>query len=169
MNDYTIGSWAVSDQIADTVTTAKTISIPDLKYTDDYIVAKEGTGEVILHNITGSDLGIHESIKYGRKRIDNIYQSTEVDCANKPVDKSGIRLTGGLELVLKAENSVSGRVDDLACKAWVTVQFPNHPAITPAALKEIRNRLIAATCEFGSSDESRLLGIAKGQILPNGM
>lgn len=166
MTDYISGNWTVSDNITDTLPNPKTISIPDLAYDTDYEVIKSSPNEVVLYNVTSSNLKVYEAIKYARSQVTNAYQTTELGGLNKPDDKSGVRVYVGVDLVVTAKDSVTGVTKDILTRAWEIFQVPNHDCVTEALIAEMRKRLYAASCATGQNGVSRLVEMLKGVIKP---
>lgn len=167
MNDYTSGNWTVSDQYADTVSATKNLAVPDLSYSADFVVAKDEPDEVIINNTTASDLAPHESIRYARSTVKDIYAGVQnVDTGNASPVKRGVQVMVELATVYHAVNSVTGEEYDLPCKGRLVLRLPNASYVTEALAADLLKRTVSAATDTGAVTESRIVSMARGSLAP---
>lgn len=167
MTTYTIGDWTVSDLIADTIAAPKNISVPDLDYLVDYTKVSDEATEASIANTTGPDLLSHESIRFARSEVANVYAGSVSDSALMLPQKKGVQVMAELRNTYRAANSVSGNEYDLPCVARVVLRFPAFTCVTKDLVKDLLMRTIAASFGTGSTTESRIMDMAMGSLLPN--
>jgi hypothetical protein len=163
---YTVGNWTVSEQTTDTITTAKTPSIPDLSYAADYTVTKKMPDEVQLANVTGSGLIPAETLRYGRTKIADVYANANVPESQKCNVKGGIRTLAEVQYFLKATNTVSGEEVILPMRGWMCLQVPTVDFISSAALQTLLKRTIAASFGTGEAVGTQAVSVARGDLDP---
>lgn len=166
MNPYTIGNWTVSDLVADTITTPKNISVPDLKYATDYTTVLDGAEEAKIANTTGPDLLSHENIRFARSEVTNIYTGVNSDSAMVLPQKKGVQVMCELSSVYRAANSVSGNEYDLPCKGRIVLRFPASTCVTEELVTDLLVRTIASTFGTGAVNADRIMDMAMGALLP---
>lgn len=165
MTNYTQGNWDVSDQYTDTSATPKNISVPDLTYSSDYIAVKDEADEVIINNITADDLMPHESIKFAKSKVANVYAGIELAQA-VGTNKTGVQVMAELVTCYKAINSITGEEIDVPCKGRIVLRLPNAPFITDALVSDLLKRTIASAFATGATSETRIVAMARGALNP---
>lgn len=166
MTNYTIGDWTVSDLITDTISTPKSISVPDLDYSSDFVMMSNEASEVKLGNTTGADILKHEDIRFARSDVANIYTGVNVDSALVLPQKKGIQVMAEISTAYRASNSVTGNEYDLPCKGRIVLRFPAFSCVTANLVKDLLIRTIAASFDTGSVTESRIMDMAIGALSP---
>jgi transglutaminase-like putative cysteine protease len=163
---YTVGNWTVASLTTDTISTAKTPSVPDLSYSSDYTVIEDEPTQARLANITGSGLTPVEYLRYGRTSVNDVYTSFDVPASQQLPNKRGIRTLQEVRYVLKATNSVSGAEVLLPMRGWICLEAPTADIVAPAALTELLMRTISASFGTGKTDGSQAISVARGDLIP---
>lgn len=164
---YTIGNWSVESLTTDSITTPKSLSIVDLSYAADYTVTEKSPSEVRLANVTGGSLISPEQLRYGRSRVANVYNNTDVPETMMCNVRSGVRTLHEVKYLLKATNSVSGQELLLPMRGWMCLEVPTVDFITPSALEDLVKRTVAAAFATGSTDGSLVTDVARGDLDPS--
>jgi hypothetical protein len=164
---YTVGNWTVAVQTVDTISSPKSLSIPDLDYPVDYTVTDRNSGEVRLANVTGPGLTPVEQLRFGRTRVADVYSDAGIiPAAMKCNVRDGVRTLCEVRYTLKATNSVNGEELLLPMKGWICLQVPTADFITSAALLDLLKRTIAAAFATGAVDATQITRIAQGDLDP---
>jgi hypothetical protein len=166
---YTNHNWSVESLYTDSIATPKTISIPDLNYPTDFKKSSDEPSEAVITNITGKDISPMENIRFGSTVVNNIYSGTKTDVSSMAPNKQGVQILVELSETFRATNTVTGTEIDLPCKGRVVLKFPTHSCVTEAMVQELLLRTIAASFAKGSNTSSRVVEIARGSLLPNGL
>lgn len=167
MINYTNGNWTVSDNHTDTVTAAKTISIPDLSYDADFEKIKDSDGEVILANTTSTDLNIYETVRFAKSKVSNVYQGFDnIGNLNTSAKKSGVQAMVELKTVQTAINSVTGVEEHEPLMGRVVIRASSNSRLTAASIKEVMLRTFAACFATGSANEARMVDLLRGIVDP---
>lgn len=170
MNNYTIGNWTVSDQYTDTVTVAKNIPVPDLSYAIDFQKTEDTPDEALVSNITGSDLMPHETIRFAKSSVTNIYQGIDlVDTGSVAPVKRGVQVMAELVTVYHIANSVTGDEYDLPCKGRIVLRLPSMSCVTDALVSDLLKRTIGASFGTGEVTSARIVEMARGALIPDGL
>jgi hypothetical protein len=169
--EYTIGNWTIEPQTHDSISNAKNLPIPDLSFSTDYTVAKDGSEEVILINKTGDSLKPVEMIRYTRRRVADVYKSglsANLDTcgASRANCTEGVSAYAELAYVLKATNSVSGEEVVLPMRGSIAFTVPTVDFVSPAALEALVKRSIATMFTTGAVDGTMATNIARGDLNP---
>lgn len=165
--NYTSGNWTITSLTTDTIATAKTLSIKDLDYTNDFAVTQDEPLEARLSNITGSSLISAENLRYAKSAVSNVYTGTEVGASNQMPVKTGIRTLVEANVLVKAVNSVSGEEYMLPIRAWTIVQVPNASFVSNAVLEYALGRALGALFNTGATTIGRVEEVARGSLLPD--
>lgn len=165
--NYTIGNWTVESMTTDSISTAKTPSIVDLDYTNDFSLISEKPTEVRLANLTGASLSPVEDIRYARQKVDDIYYlDPSIDPGNRANAKSGTSLLTELTFQLKATNTVSGEEILLPMRGRVVLVAPTVGFIGPNALKYLLLRTMSAAFGTGEVLGTQVVNMARGDLDP---
>lgn len=165
--NYTIGNWTVESQTADSISTAKNMSIPDLDYGKDFAVTTNVPAEAVLANLTGPSVLSPEQVRYAITKIQNVYQNTQIPAIAQHKIKSGVRTLSELKLNLKAVNSVSGEEIEIPLKGWLCLAIPNASIVTKQAIDYLLARTVGSALDTGSVDSSREVSIARNDLVPD--
>lgn len=154
----------------DSITTKKSLEIPDLSYATDFAIAESGAGRVVLVNIT-SPTSREERIRYDLYDVANVYKGTGIPIEAQPVIRSGRKLVSNLQetwLVTPDETGTNCCAPSilLPVSATLTLNFPNVGAVTPDALGSLLTRLVATFYATGKVDNSQLTQMMKGALMP---
>lgn len=170
MNNYTSGNWSVSDLTTDTVTTPKNISVPDLSYSVDYAKTMDEPDEAKIANITSPDLAVHETIRFARSKVTNVYQNeTLVDASNVSPNKTGVQVMVELSIIYRAVNSVTGEERDIPTKGRIVLRIPSVSYVTDAIILDLFQRTVSAATKTGATNQSRIVELVRGSLLPDGL
>lgn len=164
---YTSGHWTVTSLTTDTVTTGKTLTIPDLSYAQDYAKTTDEPSEAILANLTSTALGTMEHLRYAKSDVKNVYANTSVGASNQLPVKTGVRTLVEANILIQASNSVSGEEYLIPVRAWTCVQIPTASFISDAVLGYAMGRVLGATFDTGLTTTSREESVARGSLIPN--
>lgn len=166
MTNYTSGNWTVSDLVNDTIAAPKNISVPDLKYSTDFTKVQDTSEEARIANVTGPDLLSHESVRYARSEVANVYAGTNSDTAMTLPMKKGVQVMSEIRNTYRATNSVTGLEYDLPCVGRIVLRFPATTCVTSTLVTDLLVRTIASAFDTGAVTASRIMDMAMGDLLP---
>lgn len=166
MEKYTVGNWTVSANYDDTLTEAKTISVPDLLYAADYAKKEDEPTKAVIVNTTGDSIVSSEAIKFGCVPVNDIYASTGVTTDMMASSRKGVQALIEVNVMYSAVNNSTGQEIILPCRGRLTLQVPSLPCVTGDLLDDVCLRTFAATRATGDTSSERLVDIAKGSLLP---
>lgn len=169
MNDYTIGNWTVSALTTDTVSTAKTLSIPDLSYVADYARQKLDDESATIINVTGTSVNSPESIRYACSSVNDVYSGLKTDKVNKFESTKGMQVMAEIKSTYRGVNSVTGREIDIPITGRVVLRVPSFSCVTSALVQDALNRTVACSLNTGKTDASRMVELLRGSVLPDDM
>lgn len=163
----TPSGWTVSLNVHDTLTTSKSLSIPDLSWSADFAKKVDEPEEVVVVNTTADDLSVAETCTFGRKAVKDVYAATGT------VRASGSSLPiSGFRLLLKSDHAYQGMNDALAIHEKLPVQIrttivcPDNFLVSPAVMEEALKRHISMAFGTGSVANTRITEMAKGILSP---
>lgn len=169
MNNYVTGNWTVSDQYTDTIAVAKNISVPDLDFANDFQKVVDEPDVALVSNITGSDLSTHETIRFAKSSVTNIYQNIDVvDSGSMAPVKRGVQVMAELTTVYHIANSVTGEEYDLPTKGRIVLRLPSMSCVTDALVTDLLNRTVSAAFNTGETSSARIVELARGALVPDG-
>lgn len=163
---YTTGNWTVKNLTTDTVPTEKNIPVADLSFASDYKRTKDEPKDAEMVNITSPCVISPEKVVYGRSIVKNVYADSGIDSANQFAQKEGIQVLAKVSFNLQATNGVSGQEVLMPMTSYVVLRTPSAPIITGEAVEYALKRAIANCFATGSNDESRIVDLVKGALLP---
>lgn len=166
MTPYTIGDFTVSALYTDTLITPKDISVPDLDFAVDFKKTNDGASEAVIANITSPDLLSHENIRYARQDVSDVYNGVVIDSSMKFPNRRGVQVLAEISTVYRAVNSVSGDEYDLPCKGRIVLRVPAASCVTKALVEDLLNRTISAGFNTGEEDETRVMEMIMGSLIP---
>lgn len=170
MTNYTTGNWTVSDLVTDSILTPKNVSVPDLDYDSDYAKTMDEPDEARISNITSPDLSVHETIRFARSKVTNVYQNVDlVDASNVSPNKTGVQVMIELTVIYRAINSVTGEERDIPTKGRIVLRIPSVSYVTDAIIMDLFVRTVGAATKTGSTDQTRLVELVRGSLLPDGI
>lgn len=167
--NYQVGNWTIVSTEADTISTAKTVSVADLKYATDFSVKSGGNStDTRIVNTTTDGLVINEEIAYGRQDISDIYKTSRFSCptVSKIPVIEGSRIRIRVDELLKATNSVTGQECVIPCAAWLNLDLPKSNLANADLVDWLFKRLIASALDTGKTDASLLVKMARGDLDP---
>lgn len=169
MNNYVTGNWTVSDQYTDSVAVPKNISVPDLSFAIDFKKTLDEPDNAVINNITGSDLSSHETIRFAKSAVTNIYQNIDlIDAGSVAPVKRGVQVMVELTTVYHIANSVTGDEYDLPTKGRVVLRLPSMACVTDQLVTDLLNRTVSAAFNTGETSSARIVELARGSLLPDG-
>lgn len=163
---YTTGDWTVSKQHIDTLTTKKNIAVPDLSYATDYIIVTDEPNEAVIASKTGSDLVSHETIRFARSEVANVYQGVVTDSAMMLPYKKGVQVMSEVQTSYKAVNGTSKAEYDIPLKGRIVLRLPTFSAVTDEMVTDFIIRVIASVFSTSKTDVSRITELVRGKLKP---
>lgn len=163
---YTTGDWTVSRQYTDTISTRKNISVPSMDWPVDYAVAAVSPNEVKVANVTGSDLLSHESVRFARSEVSNIYQGMDNDSALMLSQRKGVQVMAEVQAAYKAANSVTGNEYDLPCKGRIVLRLPAFTCVTEELVTDLLTRTISSVFSATGVNADRVMDMIRGSLSP---
>jgi hypothetical protein len=163
---YTIGNWTVASNESDTISTPKTLTIPDLDYASDFSLSQDKGKEAIILNVTGGTLEPVERLRYAKEKVNDIYRTTETLKSNQLPSPIGARILAESLEIVKATNSINAAEYDIPLRVWTCVESSTHNAVTGAALLWALKRHFAAMFGTGVVTEDMLIALFRGDLNP---
>lgn len=164
--NYTVGDWTVASHEVDTISTPKTVAIPDLDFAHDFSVSAETAKGTTLLNTSGTSLNPVEQLRYFRNPVNDVYRQTQIPAAMQLPIKSGANVSAESLFVLSLANSVSGQELNVPIRLWTVLETIPHQAITDTALAWALARHISAMYETGKVDAALLVKLFRGDTDP---
>lgn len=156
----------------DSVTTQKTLSIPDLSYAKDFAVTRDTPDEVVITNTT-SPIDQPETIRFGYTTVADVYRNTGIDPSVAAVSKRGasivIQLNDILRVSCGSETSCSPVQFDLPISTHIVVKVPINQYITADLVKQEVLRNVAALFGTGEVTSARIDSLLRHALQPTGM
>jgi hypothetical protein len=164
---YTVGNWTIDQQVTDTISTPKTLSIPDLDYVNDFTVVKKPlVGDVRLANTTAVALQSQEHLEYGVSPVANVYLQTDIAGAEQHPVKTGKKAVIKSSPIYQATNSVSGETLMLPLEIWTVMKVPECNLVTSQMVLDAVLRHISALFPTGAVDGSLITSVLRGDVNP---
>lgn len=164
--NYTVGNWTVASHEVDTISTAKTVAIPDLDFAHDFSVSSESAKGTDLLNTSGTALEPVERLRYFRDKIADVYRQTDINVAAKLPSAAGVRVSAENTEILSLANSVSGAELNVPIRIWTCVESSTHQAITGQALLWALLRHFSALFATGATSDTMLVKLFRGDTDP---
>lgn len=164
---YTEGNWTVDSLTTDSVSSAKTWSIPDFSYSADFAVTVDEPEEAILANRTASSLEPAETVRFGVQKVKDIYSTFDVDASAKLASARGVQTLNEVKFLVKATNSVSGQEVMIPFTGRVVLRFPTGSPVTGDMIDYGLQRTVACVMATGSVGPKRILEEARGSLIPD--
>lgn len=161
-------AYAISNGYTDTISTLKSVSIPDLDYSVDFAVTSDKPGEVILTNVT-SPLDRAETIRFALTQIKDVYTNTDIDAAYKAPSHQGVSLVAQVSDVWRYSDSSNLALPaiDLPLSAHLVLKVPKSSYITADQYLSLVKRAFSLMFDTGAVTSARLLEMLKGSLDPN--
>lgn len=169
MKEYTQNHWTVSALYKDTIQTAKSVSVPDMDFVHDFKKKVDEPSEAIITNVSGSEISTMETVRYGVSNVNNVYQGTNTELAAQAPTKKGVQILVELTENYRATHATTGEEIDLPCKGRIVLRFPTHACVTEEMVQDLLSRTISSALASGKTDASRLVEVARGSLLPDGI
>lgn len=163
---YTVGSWTFAVDRVDSISTPKSLSIPDLSWADDYSASKDNGKEVVLINTTGEGVIPSEVVRFNRTRVRNIYDLFEDLGAPKLANEEGVRIYSEVRYVIQGTNSVSGESVAIPMRGWVSLVIPTSNLVSSDMITDLAKRTVSTMFGTGEVSGAQLLNEARGDINP---
>lgn len=167
--EYTQHNWTVSSNVTDTIQTSKNIAVPDLDFANDYKKSLDEPNEAAITNTTGATITSPEHIRFGSTPVKNIYNGVTTDVTAMHQTKSGVQVMVEISKNYSAVNKTTGQEVDLPCKGRIVLRFPTASCVSEELVKDLLSRTIASALATGGTDAGRLVEIARGALLPDGL
>lgn len=156
----------------DSITTPKTLEVPDLDYAKDFAVTKDSADEVILTNTT-SPVDQPETIRFGYQTVANVYTNTGIDPNFMAITKQGISLVAQVNDIMRVENNsedcCSPLAYDLPIQAHVVIKVPKNQFVTADVALNAAKRAFASLLATGSVTSERLNAMLRDALKPSTM
>lgn len=164
----TVGNWTVSSLVTDSSSSAtKNLAVGDLSFGADYTKSSVLPEEIVLANVTGTELTAPESLRYARSAVKDVYANTDIAAPQRHAVKAGIRTLAEVKFNLKAVNSVSGDEVYLPLRGWICLQLPSVNLITPDVVGYLVQRTVATMLSTGGTSPSAMaMKMARGDLDP---
>jgi len=170
MTSYTIGNWTVSSNYADTLTTTKSIVVPDLSYASDYSLTADEPDDCVIKNVTSTNLNVCETLRFARQSVKNIYERTGTTATSaKIADPSGVQIMFELNETYSASNSVTGQEAEIPCVGRIVLRFGTSTMVTSRLIEDLLTRTIATSFATGKTNADRAIQLARGIVVPTGL
>lgn len=163
---YTVGDWTVESREVDSISTAKSTSVPDLDYQRDFSVSSQVPGKVELMNVSGTSLEPVERLKYARSVVPNVYRGLDTLDAMKLPSTVGARPFVESLFLFNATNSVTGAQVTIPQRWQTSVESSTMNIVTAQALLWGLCRHMSALMGTGSVDASLLVRLFRGDLDP---
>nr|QXV86435.1 coat protein [Leviviridae sp.] len=152
----------------DSVTTEKSVSIPDLSYLTDFAVKDESATALVLTNTT-SPVDQPELVRWGYQNIADIYAGTGIDPSFMAVSRRGVSLVGQVNDILRitpAEESGCCTMQQilLPIEAHWVLKFPVSQYVTPEIARQVLNRAYSTSFGTGEVGSKRLGAMMRGSL-----
>lgn len=164
--NYTVGDWTIVSNETDTISTPKTLSIPDMDFAHDFSVVGESAKEAQLINTSGATLEPVERLKFGRDKVNDIYRSLDVLKPNQLPSPVGIRLLAENTEMLTASNSTTGAELTVPIRVWTCIETSTHNTVTGQALLWALLRHVGTLFKTGTVTDAMLISMARGDLDP---
>lgn len=156
----------------DSITTAKTLSVPDLSYAADFAVTRDTPDEVVITNTT-SPIDQPETIRFGYNQVADVYRGTGIDPSVASVSKRGasivVQLNDILRVACDSETNCSPVQFDLPISTHIVMKVPINQYITADLVKQLVLRNVAALFSTGKTDSTRIDALLRHALTPTGM
>jgi hypothetical protein len=161
-------AYSLNKGYTDSITTPKTVSVPDLKYTTDFKVSTDVPGELIMTNVT-SPLDRNETIRFAVSNVKDIYAGSGVDSSCMAASHQGISLVAQVADVWRYADSAvpTAPVVDLPISAHLVIKAPKSSYLSADDYLAIAQRAFALLFATGSVTSTRLMQMLKGALDPN--
>lgn len=163
---YSVGSWTIVSHEVDTISTPKSLAVPDLDYSHDFSVSSEAANEVRLLNTSGTTLEPVERLRYAREKVSDIYRNTDTLRVNQLPSPIGVRILAENTEILSAANSVSGAELVFPIRVWTCIESSTHNVVTGEALLWALTRHIAQLFTTGAVSQDQLVRLFRGDLDP---
>lgn len=156
----------------DSVTTAKTVSIPDLSYGKDFAVTRDTPDEVVITNTT-SPIDQPETFRFGYSNVADVYKNTGIDPSVASVSRRGVSLVVQMNDILRvgcsSETECNPVQFDLPISTHIVVKVPLNQYITADLVKQEILRNVAALFGTGEITSARIDALLRHALTPTGM
>jgi hypothetical protein len=160
-------SYSLNKGYTDTISTAKSIDIPDMDYSVDFSIISDKPGEVILTNIT-SPMDRGETIRFALTQVKDVYTGTDIDASYKAPSHAGVSLVAQVSDTWRYYDStdLSLPAVDLPISAHVVIKVPKTSYITADDFLTIAKRAFSLLFDTGAITSARLVEMLKGSLDP---
>jgi hypothetical protein len=176
MATYTTGNWTIEELYVDSISTPKTMSLPDLDWAHDWHQASKPTGRSVASNAaeayfgdsTGPTVDDVEHLTVSHRPVKNVYDDLPIpiDVSNQYAQKTGRAVYRSFTTIYKATNSVSGQEVYIPLRSSRTYTIPAMPLVTPDLVTSFLKRSISSELATGSTDGTLLLAELRRDLDP---
>lgn len=161
-------SYSLNKGYTDTITTTKSVAIPDLDYATDFRISTDVPGEVILTNVT-SPMDRNESIRLALSSVKDIYTNTGVDPAYMAASHQGVSLVCQVIDTWRYADAANptAQAIDLPISAHIVLKAPKTSYISADDYLSIAQRAFSLLFATGSVTSAHLVTLLKGALDPN--
>lgn len=169
-----IGNWTIDPMYSDTISTPKTLSIPDLSYATDFSERTKMKGrtpsanadEKYFINNTGAAITAPEQTVYGRQPIANVYSNLDIDASAQLPQKGGHRIYCTDYILFQAVNSVSGQEAIVPFRGTISLDCPDASLVTQAMVEESLKRLMSHMFGTNQTNGDMAAKMLRGDLDP---
>lgn len=148
----------------DTTATALTVSVPQIKYAEDFGVTSDGAAEVVLTNAK-SDINLPETIRFASQNVVNVYTNSDIDPVLYAPSKKGKSIVMGLNDAVKVVDTDLKTQVVYPINSHSVFKFPVSANITAADIKGLMLRQ-AGLLFKAANDETRINEMMRGILNP---
>lgn len=164
--NYTVGNWTVVSNEVDSISSPKSLAIPDLDFAHDFSVVTDSASETRLLNTSGDSLEPVEKLRYAKEKVNDIYRTVGTLKANQLPTPVGARVLAEATEILSATNSVSGAELVVPIRVWTVMESSTHNTVTGEALLWALKRHFAQLFGTGEVNENMLVRLFRGDLDP---
>jgi hypothetical protein len=167
---YTKGNWTIEPPYNDSISTPKSLSIPDMAWATDFSVGGTGslTGDktTVLTNVTGDNLIAQEVVELAHSRQNNVYSNTPIPTGLSAGIRSGRKVAVKDTVMYSATNSVSGEEILFPMTGWHVFIVPDLNLVPESLISDFVARQTALLYPTGGTGATLLKNLLRGDTNP---
>lgn len=167
---YTNGNWTIESPYNDSISTPKSLSIPDIAWASDFSVGGnktlQGEKSSVLTNTTGGDLLSQETVELALTRQNNVYVNTSIPTGLSAGVRSGRKLAVKDTVIYTATNSVSGDEILFPMTAWHVFVVPDLNLVPESLFSDFVARQTALLYPTGGTGIALMKNLLRGDTNP---
>lgn len=138
-----------------------------VNYGVDYRVKSEGSGELMLTNLT-SPVDCPERVRVAYSEVSNIYNGTGIEPTLYSTTKRGVSIMIQVTDVMSVTDDADPDFRyDLPISSHLVIKTAVDALVTPAIVLQIVGRVISGLYDTGSTQTTRLAAILRGSLKPS--